>query len=384
MKNKILLLGFIACLFSLKAEEVEVATPPRSFVREFLMPIGMPVVVFWHQMKDNLFLNYARQDAEGLEALGDWILTPYRYLLGGSDVIASSSHPSIVPSCKYHKQDGLKMTLSVLTLPFSTALGSVVKGTSLLFDKPKAAYYDLKKWRESFQFTSQNPHYLQQGIKALFCHEEAMSLNYARPSELSKTHQIEIEVFKEICELLKKHDIVFWLDCGSALGAYRYQGMIPWDDDIDISIVSNDHHNVRKLLESLDPEKYQVQDWSSHLYPCTFIKFYIKKTKTLIDIYHYNLDAESQTATYFYTYQDTPLPKKWKRFEEVMTKPIPYSVLFPLKHAKFDGIDVWVPHNLEEFLHQKYGENLSPVMIWDEASQTYLKVMNHPYWHLFD
>ena len=67
-----------------------------------------------------------------------------------------------------------------------------------------------------------------------------------------------------------------------------------------------------------------------------------------------------------------------------MTKPIPYSVLFPLKQAKFDGIDVWVPHNLEEFLHSKYGENLSPVMIWDEASKTYLKVMNHPYWHLFD
>jgi len=160
--------------------------------------------------------------------------------------------------------------------------------------------------------------------------------------------------------------------------------MIPWDDDIDISIIADDHQNVRKLLETLDPEKYQVQDWSSYYHPQTFIKFYIKETKTLIDIYHYKLDAGKKVATYFYTYQDTPLPKKWKRFEEVLTEPIPYEIIFPLKHMQFDEIDVWVPSDLETFLHFKYGEDLSPTMIWDETSQSYLKVMNHPYWQLYE
>lgn len=374
---------FFACLLcvtaALSAEEVEVVQPSTSIAREVLQPIGMPVVSLVHSMRENIFLNYAHQDAEGFEAFGDWILTPYRYIMGGSDV---SSNYIALPSCDYRQNDAFKTTLSILALPFSTVLGSVIKGASLFSPHSKTTYKGLKRWNRGLNFASQNSKYLRLGISSLFSSEIAPCLHFARPSTLSKTHQLELKAFKEVCALLNKHEIVFWLDCGSALGAYRYQGMIPWDDDIDISIISDDHQNVKKLLKTLDPDKYQIQDWSSYLHPGTFLKLYIKKTKTLIDIYHYNLDATTKQITYFYTYKDTPLPKKWKRFEEVLTKPIPYEVMFPLKKTQFDGIDVWVPHNLEKFLHFKYGENLTPTMIWDEESQSYLKVKNHPYWHL--
>jgi phosphorylcholine metabolism protein LicD len=368
----------------LMAEDEEVVQPSVSIARQYLQPIGMPVVALLHSMKDNAFLNYAQQEAKGLEALGDWILTPYRYLMGGSDVAPSQAGYVIAPSCNYRKHDGLKTALSLIALPFSTVAGSLVKGASHLYTEPKRAYRRLRRWKEAFHITTQNTKYLSQGLPSLFSNETAPCLHLSRPSTLSKTHQIEIEAFKEVCALLKKHEIVFWLDCGSALGAYRYQGMIPYDDDIDFSIISDDHQNVRKILETLDPDAYQVQDWSSYLHPQTFIKLYIKKTKTLIDIYHYTLDPQTSQATYFYTYQDTPLPRKWKRMEEVMTKPIPYHVIFPLKRTYFDGIEVWVPNDLEQFLHYKYGENLSPTMVWNEATQSYLKVKNHPYWQLFN
>ncbi len=376
--------SFLLLFGYLVADEAHVAKPPRSISREVLQPIGMPVVSVWHSMKDNLFLNYARQEAVGLEALGDWMLTPCRYLLGGADVVQKKDHYSTIPSCDYKENDGFKTTLSALALPVSLTMGSAIKGISHLFAKTRHSYDRFKTWKETFRLTPNNGKYKKLGVETLFSDEVITSLNYPRPSKLAKNRQIELQVFKEICLLLKKHDIVFWLDCGSALGAYRHQGMIPWDDDIDISIIADDHQNVRKLLETLDPEKYQVQDWSSYRHPQTFIKFYIKETKTLIDIYHYKLDAKTKVATYFYTYQDTVLPKKWKRFEEVLTEPIPYGVMFPLKHVDFDGIDVWVPNDLETFLHFKYGEDLSPTMIWDEASESYLKVMNHPYWQLYE
>ncbi len=386
MQNKIFsfFIQLIIIATPLMAEEVEVVQPSTSFAREVLQPIGMPVVAFWHSMRENIFLNYAHQEAEGLEALGDWILTPYRYLMGGSDVLVLRSSYSMIPSCNYRKNDALKTTLSLVALPFSTLAGAFIKGASHLFPSSRAAYKNLKAWRKTFNFTSQNPNYISQGIPSLFSNGRAPCLHLARPSKLSKTRLVELEALKEICALLKKHEVVFWLDCGSALGAYRYQGMIPWDDDIDLSIIAGDHQNVKKLLQTLDRTKYQIQDWSSYLHPQTFFKFYIKKTKTLIDIYHYTLDPKTKQAAAFYTYKDTPLPKKWKHFEEVLTDPIPYRVIFPLKKAQFDGIEVWVPNDLEKFLHYKYGENLSPTMIWDEASQSYLKVKNHPYWKLFE
>lgn len=39
-----------------------------------------------------------------------------------------------------------------------------------------------------------------------------------------------------VVSLLRKHEVHFWLDAGSLLGAYRGGGFIPWDDDIDFTV----------------------------------------------------------------------------------------------------------------------------------------------------
>jgi hypothetical protein len=148
--------------------------------------------------------------------------------------------------------------------------------------------------------------------------------------------------------------------------------------------LSPDHDNVKKILSKLDPETFQVQDWSSYRYPKTLLKVYIKKTKTCIDICHYDLDAKAQTVTFFYSYKDSAFPDSWKKFELVTVCPLPYNVIFPLKRADFDGVLTWVPNQIIPYLQSKYGENLNPTMVWDEAVQNYCKVQGHPYWKLFE
>lgn len=45
--------------------------------------------------------------------------------------------------------------------------------------------------------------------------------------------------------ILKKQAIPYWATCGTVLGIVRHQGMIPWDDDIDIAMY---HKDIDRLL----------------------------------------------------------------------------------------------------------------------------------------
>lgn len=311
-------------------------------------------------------------------------LAPSRYLFGGKTVSLVDGKCEATPSFHYEKYDLAKTALFVLALPICEVLGCTLKGLSFLSKETRQEYATIKQSLCDITLSSKFNFYRRVGISNLHSKNLAPCLALVRPTILSEVHQKEVNAFREVSELLNEHGIVFWLDCGSCLGAYRYGGMIPWDSDIDIAILSPDHLNARKVLSKLDPERFQIQDWSSYNYPQTFLKIYLKETKTFIDIYQHDIDPEKRTLAYFYTFKDSLIPDSWKKGELAMTKPVPYDIVFPLHQATFDGIVTWVPNQLENYLHYEFGPNLSPTMVWDEKTQAYLKFKDHPYWKLVE
>ena len=69
-----------------------------------------------------------------------------------------------------------------------------------------------------------------------------------------------IECLDELDRICKKNDIPYFIAWGTALGAVRHKGFIPWDDDVDVSMT---YDNYLKFLEvcktDLNTDKFFLQ-----------------------------------------------------------------------------------------------------------------------------
>lgn len=70
-----------------------------------------------------------------------------------------------------------------------------------------------------------------------------------------------LEVMKYIDDICRKNDIVYYIMGGTALGAIRHGGFIPWDDDLDIFMTPAEYAKFKKAMEADGNEKFILQEW---------------------------------------------------------------------------------------------------------------------------
>lgn len=97
-------------------------------------------------------------------------------------------------------------------------------------------------------------------------------------TELEHLQRVILSIAKYIDSLCKENDIDYYLLGGSAIGAIRHHGFIPWDDDLDIVMDAKNYTKfVHVCREQLDNEKYYFQegykDW-----PMPFSKVKLRGT----------------------------------------------------------------------------------------------------------
>jgi hypothetical protein len=347
--------------------------------------LGMPVVAAYHLICGSLFLNTAAEDAEGLEKWGNRLLTPVHYLLAGKKAVWENDHYILVQRFDYHENFELRTAASALACPVSLVVGSVVKGLSYFSAETRQRHAALKAAQ---QFVVSNlKEYQRIGLQVNdFTKGKALDPpRFQRRPGDENALAIEKKALREITTLLHGHQIPFWLENGTCIGAFRYGGAIPWDNDIDLAILELDFDNVLHLLGKLDPEKYAVQDWSSRSCPKAYIRLYIKENHSNIDFSVVRINPEKQTLAGIFSFEESPfMPQWWLEREKRYINAYAYDVIFPLKKAQFDGLEVPVPNQTAAYLQARYGENLDPVMVYNEATNKYEKDLSHPYWKMAD
>lgn len=65
---------------------------------------------------------------------------------------------------------------------------------------------------------------------------------------LAEHQEKAFEALQHLKTLLEKNGIGYYLLAGSALGAVRHKGFIPWDDDVDLGILYQDIPKLEELL----------------------------------------------------------------------------------------------------------------------------------------
>lgn len=75
---------------------------------------------------------------------------------------------------------------------------------------------------------------------------------------LKRLQEAELEILLAISEVCEKTQVSWWMDSGTALGAVRHGGFIPWDDDIDIGMLRSDYDRFLEVAPRLLPEGFSL------------------------------------------------------------------------------------------------------------------------------
>jgi phosphorylcholine metabolism protein LicD len=177
------------------------------------------------------------------------------------------------------------------------------------------------------------------------------------PMAISETEYNDLlAMLVKVVRLLEEHHISYFIVGGTLLGAVRHQGMIPWDDDIDLGVFLEDRENILSLKDDFNSRDLDVTLSPGGSYIKVFKNgnndpFHITP---FIDIFVYEAEDELVVLA-----GDERHDWPYDMFT--------LNALFPLKHYKFDVLDLMGPNDHVDYLSSVYGSN------WETA----YRVGNH-------
>ncbi len=110
---------------------------------------------------------------------------------------------------------------------------------------------------------------------------------------MDELQRVEFEMLKTLIQICDRFGLRYYLVCGSALGAVKYQGFIPWDDDLDVGLFREDYEKLLEKAPQYLPEHLFLQNSRTDpQFPLLYSKLrnsdttFIEKSSRNLDINH--------------------------------------------------------------------------------------------------
>lgn len=146
-----------------------------------------------------------------------------------------------------------------------------------------------------------------------------------------------VAVLSELKKLLDENGIPFWFMGGTMVGALRHKGFVPWDDDIDISMMYRDKEKLFKLVEESNTLCIEEVYWCGNtVLRCPRVKFKDKFRTGLVDIFLWETATNEPTGF-------NPLWKKRNMASDKMNAE--YRKIKPNLHRIYNGEPIVDPHD---------------------------------------
>ena len=102
-------------------------------------------------------------------------------------------------------------------------------------------------------------------------------------TELLKWKRIITDVLRAFQEICSQHHLTYYAVGGTAIGAVRHHGIIPWDDDIDVAMPRPDFERFLEICRTTDLGNYELI--SSETHPNYYLPFpkLCNKNTTLVE-----------------------------------------------------------------------------------------------------
>lgn len=179
--------------------------------------------------------------------------------------------------------------------------------------------------------------------------DEKLKKYYTSKKSITNLYQLA----KDFHDIATKHNLRYWMEGGTLLGAVRNQGIIKFDDDMDVDIMHEDEIHFQSLIPEFEKLGYVVRH--SNIYTIC----YGKKPPCLDVFVCY---PKNDTTSYINLSISKKFPNSFFYLSE----------LFPLQKYKFGDIKLYGPNNAKPYLDRMYPE-------WDKYAVIHQKHNNSFY-----
>lgn len=123
---------------------------------------------------------------------------------------------------------------------------------------------------------------------------------------IDKVQAVECEILQVIDSICRKHNLTYFAIGGTALGAVRHQGFIPWDDDIDIGMPRQDYEAFLRYAREELPLDYFLQTFATEKKsPFYFAKVRKNNTK-FVEYFLKDLDIHQGIFVDIFPFDNVP------------------------------------------------------------------------------